>query len=90
MFDSHGKEIGLRFLVVSDCGGQAEPPYVTHAQMTLSRAMDDFASSYDASFILSLGDNFSPRGIKDLNDIRFQVSALSLPLQGFELCSAFI
>jgi len=71
-FDENGNELGLRFLVVSDCGGKGESPYVTHAQMNLARAMDYFASSYDASFILSLGDNFSPAGIKDLNDIRFQ------------------
>lgn len=72
IFDNQGREIGLRFLIVSDCGGTGTPPYTTATQMKLARTMNDKSKEKDVSFILSLGDNFSPAGIRDLDDIRFQ------------------
>jgi len=61
----------VKFMVIADCGGIATPPYYTAAQMKLARAMDAYSERFDTSFILSLGDNFSPAGIKDINDRRF-------------------
>jgi len=62
---------GVRFLVIADCGGVATPPFYTEAQMKLARAMDAYSQRSGSSFVLSLGDNFSPAGVTDLNDRRF-------------------
>jgi len=68
---------GVRFLVIADCGGVATPPFYTEAQMKLARAMDAYSQRSGSSFILSLGDNFSPAGVTDLNDRRFVVSCFN-------------
>ena len=64
----------LRFLAVGDWGGQDEYPYSTEAQRETASGMAKVAKG-DASFVLSLGDNFYCYGLSDEdeeNDVRFQ------------------
>ncbi|XP_078488604.1 tartrate-resistant acid phosphatase type 5-like [Ciona intestinalis] len=72
VYDDSGNEIGLRFLIISDWGGKPEPPYTTHTQMNVGRAMAEFSRRYDCSFVLSLGDNFCDKGVTSVDDHRFE------------------
>jgi len=76
VYDENGHEIGLRFLVVSDWGGIPAAPYKTDAQVKVAQGMAELADRYDASFFLSLGDNFKDKGVSTVNDSRFEVRLL--------------
>ena len=61
----------LNFLVLGDWGGQPDPPYTTEAETSIAAVMGSVAASENSQFTLALGDNFYDRGVKDVNDPRF-------------------
>jgi len=73
VYDKDGNEIGLRFLVLSDWGGDSHPPYTTHTQMNVGKGLATTAANFDCSFVLSLGDNFCNSGVQNVDDLRFEV-----------------
>ena len=66
-----GAAAGLSFLVLGDWGGQPDPPYTTEAEVSIAKVMGDVASTEGTQFTLALGDNFYDKGVKDVNDPRF-------------------
>ena len=61
----------LNFLVLGDWGGSPDPPYTTEAETSIAAVMGKVAASENSQFTLALGDNFYDRGVKDVNDPRF-------------------
>ena len=64
----------LRFLAISDWGGQHGFPYSTEPQRETALGMAEVAKA-GASFVLALGDNFYCYGLsgeEEENDVRFQ------------------
>ena len=53
----------LTFLAVGDWGGHIKWPYSTKAQRQAAHGMDRVAQAINASFVVSLGDHFYPKGI---------------------------
>ncbi|XP_072539346.1 tartrate-resistant acid phosphatase type 5a isoform X2 [Salminus brasiliensis] len=62
----------LRFLVVGDWGGLPNAPFITPIEWATAREMGRTAHQLGADFVLALGDNFYYRGVKSVDDPRFQ------------------
>ncbi|XP_058258554.1 tartrate-resistant acid phosphatase type 5a isoform X1 [Hemibagrus wyckioides] len=62
----------IRFLVVGDWGGLPNAPFVTPVEWATAREMGRTAEQLGADFVLALGDNFYYRGVKSVDDPRFQ------------------
>lgn len=78
MFDillegSHAVD-SLRFLIIGDMGGVDYAPYSTYYERSTAAEMGKIADLYSPQFVMELGDNFYYDGVKDLNDLRFQVN----------------
>lgn len=63
----------IRFLVVGDWGGLPNAPFVTPVEWATAQEMGRTAEQLGADFVLALGDNFYYRGVKSVDDPRFQV-----------------
>ena len=73
----HVQSSRLRFLALGDWGGQNTPPYYTKEQWETADGMarvagsdddDEYSSRPEASFVLSLGDNFYWSGVCTVDD----------------------
>ncbi|XP_066520291.1 tartrate-resistant acid phosphatase type 5a [Hoplias malabaricus] len=62
----------LRFLVLGDWGGLPNAPFVTPIEWATAQEMGRTAQQLGADFILALGDNFYYKGVKSVDDPRFQ------------------
>ncbi|TTJ23333.1 Tartrate-resistant acid phosphatase type 5 [Bagarius yarrelli] len=62
----------VRFLVVGDWGGVPNAPFVTPVEWATAREMGRTAEQLGADFVLALGDNFYYRGVRSVDDPRFQ------------------
>jgi acid phosphatase len=69
LFAADAKAGGLNFLLVGDWGRNGEPD-----QMAVARQMGIFAGQLNASFMISVGDNFYEDGVKSVNDPQWQSS----------------
>lgn len=63
----------IRFLVVGDWGGLPNAPFITPIEWATAKEMGRTAEQLGADFVLALGDNFYYRGVKTVDDPRFQV-----------------
>ncbi|KAI1884020.1 hypothetical protein AGOR_G00222080 [Albula goreensis] len=62
----------IRFLALGDWGGLPRAPYSTHIEQTTAREMGLAAQEMGADFVLALGDNFYFKGVRSVDDPRFQ------------------
>ncbi|CAN8003805.1 unnamed protein product, partial [Ixodes hexagonus] len=61
----------VRFLVFGDWGGLPFYPYTTRIQRNLAKTMAAVAEIKSADFVLTLGDNFYFKGVRNVDDRRF-------------------
>ncbi|XP_029850269.2 tartrate-resistant acid phosphatase type 5-like [Ixodes scapularis] len=62
----------VRFLVFGDWGGLPFYPYTTRIQRNLAKTMAAVAAIKNVDFVLSLGDNFYFKGVRNADDRRFK------------------
>ncbi|CAK8688941.1 unnamed protein product [Clavelina lepadiformis] len=74
VYDTNGNEIGLRFLILSDWGYGSNQPSPSKLLRNIGSGMANLSSQYDCSFILTLGDHFSDRGVKTVDDRHFKIA----------------
>ena len=60
--------------MVGDWGGLPNAPFITPIERATAREMGRTADQLGADFVLALGDNFYYKGVKSVDDPRFQVS----------------
>lgn len=63
----------IRFLVVGDWGGLPNAPFTTSIECHTAQEMGRTAVQLGADFVLALGDNFYYKGVRSVDDPRFQV-----------------
>lgn len=66
--------------MVGDWGGLPNAPFVTPVEWATAGEMGRTADQLGADFVLALGDNFYYRGVKSVDDPRFQVCVCSIKL----------
>lgn len=59
--------------MVGDWGGLPNAPFATPVEWATAREMGQTAEQLGADFVLALGDNFYYRGVRGVDDPRFQV-----------------
>ncbi|XP_045157760.2 tartrate-resistant acid phosphatase type 5-like [Mercenaria mercenaria] len=64
----------VRFLVLADWGGRPRYPYKTKVQIDVAQQLAITAERENASFVLSLGDNFYMNGVRNMLSSRFQTT----------------
>uniref|UniRef100_A0A4W4FF31 Tartrate-resistant acid phosphatase type 5 n=1 Tax=Electrophorus electricus TaxID=8005 RepID=A0A4W4FF31_ELEEL len=62
----------IRFLVVGDWGGLPTAPFTTKIEWATAQEMGRTADQLGADFVLALGDNFYFKGVRSVDDPRFQ------------------
>ncbi|XP_022258095.1 tartrate-resistant acid phosphatase type 5-like isoform X2 [Limulus polyphemus] len=67
-----GQKQSLRFFAVGDWGGLPFFPYKTFVEEAVAYQMGKLAEKFQANFVISLGDNFYTKGVKDSSDARFK------------------
>jgi hypothetical protein len=67
-------ERSLRFFILGDWGGQEKFPYTTRIQDETARSIVNASQYSRPHFYISTGDNFYERGVKSVDDRRFNVS----------------
>ncbi len=67
-----------RFFIVGDWGGSQVSPFTTRSEVAVANAMGKLGLTLGTTFQLALGDNFYNKGVKSVNDPRFQVKFFSL------------
>ncbi len=66
----------FRLLIVGDWGGVIDAPYTSQIQIKVAKAMENVAKMRNVHAVISTGDNFYTRGVKSVNDPRFQVKLI--------------
>lgn len=81
-----GNQSSVRFLVVGDWGGLPNAPFITPIEWATAQEMGRTADQLGADFVLALGDNFYYKGVKSVDDPRFQVWSPPLSVLHFVMC----
>jgi len=68
--------VPLRFAALGDWGGLPLPPYYSPLQKAVAAEAGWLAGTGGLDFILSLGDHFYSKGVRDVADPRFKVYLL--------------
>ena len=74
----------VRFFLLGDWGGVKFYPHKTLVQELIAFAMEMRAQKMKTHFQLGLGDNFYKLGVQSVNDSRFQVALIDMPVKKVE------
>ena len=72
----------LYFLAIGDWGGKGTEPFTKETQIDVAARMRVYCNRKNVSFIISLGDNFYPKGVASAKDSRFQFTFENVYLKG--------
>eukprot|EP01083_Nonionella_stella_P310651 1104655_1 len=64
--------MALNFIIMGDWGGDNRWPFTTPIQLSTRDIMDRVASKHHITAVITLGDNYYKRGVKNEYDPRFQ------------------
>lgn len=59
--------------MLGDWGGLPYFPFRTYIELAIADHIGSFSQANGIEFVLALGDNFYFDGVKDAEDVRFQV-----------------
>ena len=62
----------MNFILIGDWGGADKPPYSTPQQLLVRDIMDGVSSKHNVTAIISCGDNYYKKGVKNEYDVRFK------------------
>lgn len=64
----------MKFIVFGDWGGGNTYPYSTIILEQFAHGLNKISEKENASFFISVGDQFYPNGVENVSDTRFQVN----------------
>lgn len=63
----------INFITIGDWGGTDISPYTTEIQRKVAENLNQVAIKENVHFYIDTGDHFYPKGVKNVEDLRFQV-----------------